>query len=159
MFDTRDAAEAFARQNMTGGQQYQGFMMTPGAQIQLREGVGAIDASAAARGGLRSGATLAAQEQMRNNLVQQDFGNYLNRLSGLAGMGQASAAGQAAAAGQYAGNMGNVLANRGDAQAAGAIGQGNAWGNAFGNLASTFGYMNMNRPNNGQGVFRGSSWS
>ena len=126
---------------MIDGQQYHGISMSPGAQFALGQGVDSIQSSAAARGGLRSGNALQALEQMRFGMAAQDRDNQLNRLAGLAGMGQSSAGMQAQAGNAFAGGASNALANLGDARAAGAVAQGNAWNQGLGGLAGIFGYQ------------------
>lgn len=126
---------------MIDGQQYQGMSMSPAAQFALGQGVDSIQSSAAARGGLRSGNALQALEQMRFGLAAGDRDNQMNRLLGLANMGQNSAGMQAQAGSNFAAGASNALANLGDAQAAGAIGRGNAWNQGLGNLAGIFNYQ------------------
>ena len=154
MFDSREAAEAYAQQNMTGGQEYQGISMSPAAQFALEQGRDTVEAGAAARGGLQSGATLAGLERLRQGMAAQDREQQLNRIGGLADMGQGAAGMQASAgsnfaqgAGQTTNFMGNALANRGDAQASGAIGVGNAFGGGLQDIAGMFAYQNaLNQP-------------
>ena len=153
-FDSREAAEAYAQQNMTGGQEYQGISMSPAAQFALEQGRDTVEAGAAARGGLQSGATLAGLERLRQGMAAQDREQQLNRIGGLADMGQGAAGMQASAgsnfaqgAGQTTNFMGNALANRGDAQASGAIGVGNAFGGGLQDIAGMFAYQNaLNQP-------------
>lgn len=142
VFDTREQAQAYADANPTGGMEYGGYEATQGHQLRTREGLNAIDASAAARGGLYSGATLQALERGGQEYAQLGYDNYLNRLTGLTSSGQ-NAAGQGAAAGaNYAQGVSNALDNIGNAQAAGAIGQANAWNNAIGNGVGLWQYQN-----------------
>ena len=115
---------------------YRGFQETPGYQFQRQQGIGAIDASAAARGNLLSGSTLKGLTEFGQGLASQEYGNYLNRLAGLASSGQNAAGMQAAAGNTYAQNTGNALASIGNAQAAGAIGTGNAISGITDNLTS-----------------------
>lgn len=142
VFDTREQAQAYADANPTGGTQYGGYEASQGHQLRTREGLNAIDASAAARGGLYSGATLQALERGGQEYAQLGYDNFLNRLTGLASSGQ-NAAGQGAAAGaNYAQGASNALDNIGNAQSAGAIGQANAWNNAIGNGIGMWQYQN-----------------
>lgn len=69
------------------------YQQSPGYQWQLGEGLRAVDAGAAAKGMLRSGATLKAEQAYGSGLAAQDFSSYYNRLFGLATQGQAAAAG------------------------------------------------------------------
>lgn len=139
-FDTREEAEQWRRENR-GGHRYKGFEATPGYQFALEQGQAAIDGSAAARGNVFSGATLKAQQEFGTGLAQQEYGNYLNRLTGQAAQGQAAAGNIATAGSNYASGMGNVNANIGNAQAAGAIGQGNALTSGLNSIIEGFGYM------------------
>lgn len=141
-FSTRSQADAYARDNATGGTPYGGYEASQGHMLRTREGLNAIDASAAARGGLFSGAALQALERGGQEYAQLGYDNYLNRLTGLASSGQ-NAAGQGAAAGaNYAQGASNALDNIGNAQSAGAIGQANAWNNAIGNGIGMWQYQN-----------------
>lgn len=120
---------------------YRGFQATPGYDFQMQQGTRAIDGSAAASGGLFSGATLKSLQGFGQGLANQEYGNYLNRLSGMAGAGQSAAGMQATAAGNMGQSSGNALASIGNAQSAGAIAQGNAITGGIQNGLSTFGYM------------------
>ena len=68
------------------------FQASPGVAYQEQQGLRAVDAGAASQGLLRSGATLKAEQTLGANLANQDFGNYVNRLSGLANQGLQGAA-------------------------------------------------------------------
>lgn len=78
-------------------QGFQKFLDSLGYQTQLRAGADTINASAAARGELGSGATLKALQGYGQNLAQQGYGQYLGLLQQLAGQGQQAALGTAAA--------------------------------------------------------------
>jgi hypothetical protein len=73
------------------------FQTSPGYGFQLSEGLRAVDAGAAAKGMLRSGATLKAEQQYGAGLADQDFTDYYNRLAGISKLGESAAAGQGAA--------------------------------------------------------------
>ena len=138
------------------------FQTSPGYDFVLDQGVGAIDRSAAARGGLYSGATGKALSEFGAGLANQEWNNYLSRLGGLAGSGQQAAGalsdlayntgamsantilGTAANKSNLrAGDVANVSAantNLGLAQAAGITGSANAWNSGLTNLTSLIGY-------------------
>ncbi|HXJ72895.1 MAG TPA: hypothetical protein VNM37_08575 [Candidatus Dormibacteraeota bacterium] len=86
------------------------YQTSPGYQWQMSEGLRGVDAGAAARGMLRSGATIKGEEQFAQGLANSDFGTYYNRLMGLSTLGENAAAGGAStantagAAAQSAGN-------------------------------------------------------
>jgi hypothetical protein len=135
-----------------GNTQTYSFQTSPGYQFQVDENLSAIEGSAAARGGLYSGATMQALGERANQLANMDFYNHQDRLFGGAQLGANAAAqtGQAAMQNAQMGSnaylnnaqMGSTsLANMGDAQAAGYIGAANAWGNALGDLGGLFGYQ------------------
>lgn len=123
------------------GAVYGGINMSPAAQFALNQGVDSIQSSAAARGGLRSGSALRSLEGFRFGLAAQDRESQMNRLAGLVDMGQSSAGMNASNNNAMAQMGSNSFANMGNAQSAGAIGAGNAWGNALGNLAGIFQYQ------------------
>ena len=106
------------------------FYTSPGYQFRLTEGIAAIDASAAARGRLLSGSQTKAVQRYGEGLAASEFGDYWNRLAGMAGSGQTSAAGTANAAGATGANVGNTIMQggmgAGAARASGynALGQG-----------------------------------
>ena len=127
-------------------QDYAGFTMTPGQQFQLSQGMEAAQGSAAARGNLMSGSTMAALQRQGQGMAAQGISEHLNRLAGLGQSGQNAAAGLGAANTNYAQMGSNALANMGNAAAAGAIAQGNAWNSGLGGVVSSLGYMNAAQP-------------
>jgi hypothetical protein len=140
-FDTREAAQNFANQNLSGGTPYQGFQATPGFQFQLEQGNNSVNALAGARGGLMSGRTLQDLASLNQGLANQEYGNYLNRLTGMAQGGQSAAGAQANAATNAAAGVSNAYGNIGNAQAAGAIGVGNALSGTINNGLSLWQYQ------------------
>jgi hypothetical protein len=147
-----DAPMIGADANGEGGRAFGGFQQTPGTQFALARGMDAINSSGAARGNYLSGANLAGAVEFSQGLQNQEYNNYLARLQGVGQQGQAAAGNQAAAGQAYASGAGNALAGIGNAQAAGAIGQGNAWSGATNNLMGTLGYLNTQN-NGGQGFW------
>lgn len=147
VFSDRESAEQFAAQTPTGGTQYQGIDMSPGARFALEQGRDTMESGASARGSLYSGATLSGLEELRMGMAAQDRENQLNRLAGLTDMGQGAAGMQASAGNAFANMASTSLANMGNAQAAGAIGQGNAFSGMMNNLSGIYGYQQMmNQP-------------
>jgi hypothetical protein len=113
------------------------FNADPGYAFRLKEGQKALEASAAARGGLISGNALkglvgygqemGSQEYMNAfNRYQQERAAKLQPLQSLAGVGQTTAANLGAAGAANAGAVGNYLTSGAAAQAAGYMGQANA---------------------------------
>ena len=112
----------------------------PEFQSIIRQGEEAILQNASATGGLRGGNTQAALARFRqgtlSDLINQQFSRYAN----VAQLGQASAVGAGSAGLQTGANIGNILQNRGEAIAQGAIAQGNANAQLWGNIAGAIGY-------------------
>lgn len=161
-FATMEEAQAYANANKTGGTAYQGFTATPGYQFQFDQGTAAVNALAGARGGLNSGRTLQDLTTFGQGLANQEYGNYLARLSGVAGSGQNAAAGQGTAMTNAASGVSNALSNVGNAQAAGASGVANAWTGAINNGLSLWQYQKGLGGGGGLTIggnlFGGNSW-
>jgi len=90
------------------------FQNSPGYQWQMQQGLRGVDAGAAAGvrlPGVRSGATVKAEETFAENLANTSFGDYWNRLNSLAGMGQNAATSEANLGTWGAGQLANVGAN------------------------------------------------
>lgn len=109
---------------------------TPGYQFGLDEGNKSIEASAAARGGLNSGATLKALQKHGTDYAdQQGFTPYMNRLASVAGMGQTASSAMGAAGQNYGGAMAGNLVNAGNARAQSTYAAGQARQDGYANLA------------------------
>lgn len=113
------------------------YQADPGYGFRLREGMKALERSAAARGGLLSGATLRGVQEYGQDLASQEYTNAFNRyqaeraarlnpLQSLAGMSQTSANTLTGAAGQLGQNIGSNLMAGGAARASGYVGAANA---------------------------------
>lgn len=125
---------------------YSSFTASPDYNFVRTEGQRGLEQSAAARGGAFSGNALRALSDYNQGLASEQYGNYYNRLAGLAGVGQ-SATGSTAQAGQNAAN--NISQNyigSADARASGIIGAGNAWSNALGTIGNAALYQGLARP-------------
>lgn len=90
------------------------FQKSPGYDWSVSEGLRAVDAGASAKGYLRSGATLKAEQTLGNNLGNQEFGNYFNRLNTLAGFGNQAAAGIAGTDTSAAGANASIYGKAGE---------------------------------------------
>jgi hypothetical protein len=137
------------------------------AQFQelAKQGEQGILQNASATGGLRGGNVQAALSQFRPALLNQLIESQYGKLAGLTALGstsaenllrlgQASAAGTAAAGQQSAQNIGNLMVGQGAAQAAGTIGQANAYAQGATGVSGAIGgglqnYMLMNALNKG----------
>ena len=128
---TREDLDPFRQRGVNALARYadavdQPFEETPGYQFRLQQGIDAVEASRAARGGLFSGATGKAINSLAQDYASNEYTNQLNRLQGLANMGQSAAAMQGTAGQNFASQQTNTLAGLGNAQAAGAVGMTNA---------------------------------
>ena len=130
------------------------YQADPGYAFRMKEGLNAMNATAAARGGLISGNALKAGQVYGQEMGSQEYGNAFNRylqnyanaqntfqlnrnnllepLKFISGQGQAAAANQAANIGQGASNQAALTTGAANAQAAGQIGSANAYANAIG---------------------------
>lgn len=117
------------------------FQVGPGYQFALGEGVKAMDRSAAARGGLFSGAYSKELTRYGQGVANQEYGNWQNQLYGLTSLGQNAAAQTGNIGLGYANNVSNALNNQGAAQASGYIGSANAWNSALSGVAQSLGSL------------------
>lgn len=122
------------------------YQQSPGYQFQMDQGLRAVDSAAAAKGMVRSGATLKAEQTFGQGLANSDFGTYYNRLMGLSTLGENAAAGGASTA-----NTSALLAqNAGNTQ-------GSIFGNAAGGVNNVVNSLFSNK--DFQGLFGGNSLS
>ncbi len=111
------------------------FRTSPGYEFQRGQGLNAVQTSAAAGGRLFSGGTLKGLTEYGQGLADQEFGNWYDRLGGIAG-GGATATGRMVDAGSNtASNLSNLAIQGGDARASSYTGMANAVGGGLNNLA------------------------
>ena len=142
----------YFNQNFTG----QDIYSDPSYQFRLQQGQNAIQSSAAAQGGLLSGATLKALQNYGQESASQEYGNAYNRfnadqtnrynrLSNLVGVGQNAAAQVGNAGAQTSQAIANNTMQGANSIAAGQVGSANAWAgtaNNLGSMAAAYGIMN-----------------
>ena len=115
----------------------QQFQQDPGYAFRMSEGMKALDRTAAARGGLLSGATLKGAQRYGQELGSQEYQNAFNRyqaertarlqpLQSLAGVGQTTAQQIAQSGMNMAQNVGETQMSGAAARASGYVGQANA---------------------------------
>jgi hypothetical protein len=148
-FNTMADAQAYANANRTGGlspdraQQQAIARLANGAQFRALadQGEYALNANAAATGGLRGGNQQAALAQFRPQMLQSLIDRQIANLGGIAANGQ-NAAGQTGTAAQNTAGMVNAaLGDRGAAQAGAALAGGQAWANAGSGILNTVGML------------------
>jgi hypothetical protein len=115
-----------------------GFATSPDFQFNLQQGQQAIDRSAAARGGLLSGAAVKAGTQYASGLADQEYGNYVNRLLATAGQGQTATNATQVAGTNAANNIGTAYTNAGNARASAYEQNGQTISNTANGLASNY---------------------
>lgn len=131
-------------QFQTTGQQAQQAAISqieadPIFQSLIRQGEEGILQNASATGGLRGGNVQGALAQFRPQMLNQRINEQYARLAGLTQLGQQSAAGVGSAGQLAASNIGTALTDAGAARAGAALSQGQAWGNALGQLGTIAG--------------------
>jgi len=117
----------------------QQFQADPGYAFRLSEGQKALERSAAARGGLMSGATGKALTRYGQEMGSQEYQNAFNRyqaerqarlnpLQSLAGVGQTASQQLAGQAGQFGSNLAETIGAGAQARASGYMGTASAIG-------------------------------
>jgi hypothetical protein len=118
------------------------FKADPGYAFRMSEGMKALERSAAARGGLLSGATLRGTQRYGQDLASQEYQNAFNRYQAeragtlnpyqaLAGTAQSSANVLGGQAGQMGSNISNALGAYGSSVQGNLIGAGNAQASGY----------------------------
>lgn len=142
------------------------YQADPGYEFRRSEGLRAVDASAAARGGALSGGAIRANNRYAQDLASQEFGNAFsryqtdlgnryNRLAGVAGVGQQATNSGNQASQNYTDNRASSTNNMvNNAQQLGNVRQSQYAGNAgaitsaaktIGGLAGGFGGGGFNQ--------------
>lgn len=118
---------------------------TPGYGFAFGEGQRALDSSAAARGGLFSGAAAKALTKYGQGMADQQYGTHLNRLASLAEIGQTATNTTGGWGQNAASNVATGLRNAGTARASGISGAGQAWQQGIGDAAYFGGKFGKNQ--------------
>lgn len=114
------------------GPNYEMFRQTPGYQFALDEMMRTTQRGAAATGGVRSGKLIAELMDRAGGLASQTYGNEMQRIMQMAGVG----AGSPAVAGQL---YSQGIAGAGSTRGSAALGQGEAFGYGVGKLTDLIG--------------------
>jgi hypothetical protein len=128
----------------------QDFEADPGYAFRMSEGMKGVERSAAARGGLLSGANLKNIQRFGQDLGSQEYmnafnryqtnrANQLNPLQSLMGSGQTAANTLGSAAQQYGQSAGEMALQGANARASGYVGSANAWNQALGGVTNALG--------------------
>jgi hypothetical protein len=132
--------------------------LDPSMAFRQRLGTQATERMANVGGGALSGNTLRALTDYGQNLASTEYGSAFNRfqtergniyntLANIAGMGQQAVNTGVNVGQNFAASQTGLITGQGAAQAAGTVGQANAYGGALGNLGN-YAMLNayMNRP-------------
>jgi len=142
-FGSRDAAQNYIDQQPapapTEQAEIPGFQQSPGYQFRMDQGNKALERMAAARGLSLSGRTLQEAADFNQGLASQEYGNWWNRVSGLAGSGQAAVQNTQALGANYANQVGQNYMAAGRARASGYQGMGNALSGTINSLGGIYG--------------------
>jgi len=128
----------------------QQFQADPGYAFRMAEGMKGLERSAAARGGLLSGATMKGIQRFGQDLASQEFQNAFNRygiererrmapLQSLAGVGQTTSQQLGQAGTQFANTLGNIGMNQANVQGNAAMARASAYNNTLNQLSSLAG--------------------
>jgi hypothetical protein len=145
------------------------FQADPGYSFRMSEGMKGLERSAAARGGLLSGATLKGIQRFGQDLGSQEYMNAFNRyqternaqlnpLQSLAGVGQTSANTLGAAGTQFANTLGNIGMNQAGVQGNATMARASAYGDTLNQLSRLYGGMNFGRPAGGGTGMTGTAY-
>lgn len=119
------------------------YQADPGYQFRQSEGMKALERSAAARGGLYSGAAMKDTLRFSQGLASDEYGrafdrfqvnrsNKLNPLQSISGVGQTATNALGQAGQNYASGAGGAFMGAGNARASGYVGGANAMSSAIG---------------------------
>lgn len=122
-----------------------GFQQTPGYQFRVQQGEQGVLNNLSALGMKNSGKALKSLESFRQGLASEEYGNYLNRLASMAGMGQTQVNSTNSLMANAAGNIGNSLQNAGAARASGYVGSANALSQGLNGVGNALGQMSYNQ--------------
>lgn len=130
------------------------FKADPGYGFRIKEGMQALDRSAAARGGLLSGATLKGAERFGQDIASNEYNNAYNRyvgnqatqrnaLAGLTGFAPTASSAMQAGDVSYGGNAANLASNTANAMAGAGATRASSYGNALAGIGQNV-YNTMN---------------
>lgn len=123
------------------------FQADPGYQFTLQEGQKALDRASAAGGKYYSGAAIKGLADYNQNSASKQYQsaydryntnqtNLYNRLAGVSGAGQTASSSDATAGTNAANQISSNILGSGNAQAAGTVGQANAWSTGLNNIGN-----------------------
>jgi hypothetical protein len=131
--------------------------LMPNYQFGLTQGMGQLNSQLNAAGGLVSGNAIQGAQQFAQgyagnaltdafNQYQANRSNVVSNVNALTGVGQQANATTATAASGATANASNLLSSIGNAQAAGTMGQANAYASGLNNISNYAMLYGMRRP-------------
>jgi hypothetical protein len=117
-----------------------GFQQTPGYQFQVQQATDNTKNQMAALGMAGSGDALRALGERTQGIANQEYGNYLNRLASLAGMGQTATNSVQGATTAMGNNMSSIAMTAGNNRASSQLGEAQGWGRALGQITAPGGF-------------------
>jgi hypothetical protein len=136
----RQSQQQAQTENAPDGPDMSAFFESPGYQFRRQEGTRGLERSAAASGGAFSGNALRALAEFNSGLASDEFGNYVNQLAGIAGVGQTATNQTAAYGADHAATAGANARYAGEARASGITDKANAIGQGVNMLGRIGGY-------------------
>jgi len=128
----------------TNSPDYSSFYKSPDYDFAQKEGIKGVDAGAASRGSLDSGATRKAEIAYSSNLAKSNFDSYASRLAGLAGVGQSTATNLGNVGANTSGNISNIIQSAGNNRASSYLAQGKSYADSIGTAAGAIGGAALN---------------
>lgn len=122
-----------------------GFTETPGYQFRVNQGEQGVLNSLSALGMKNSGKALKSLETFRQGIASDEYNGWLNRIAGVAGMGQAQTNTTNALTQNAATNMGQAYQDAGQARASGYVGAANAWSSGLQGVGNAIGQITYGR--------------
>ena len=130
------------------------FKTDPGYGFRMSEGMKGLERSAAARGGLLSGATLKGVERFGQDIASNEYNNAYNRyvgnqatqrnaLAGLTGFAPTASSAMQAGDTAYGSNAANLASNTANAMAGAGATRASSYGNALAGIGQNI-YNTMN---------------
>jgi hypothetical protein len=116
------------------------FQTTPGYEFKMNESLGAVEGSAAASGGLMSGATMESLLYTGHGIADQEHDDYLAQLNMMTDRGFAAGTNMAASQGAADATRQNIYGNTANMQNA-------AYGNYGANVYNAYGTQGANNYN------------
>lgn len=122
------------------------FQASPDYNFRMSEGLKAVNQNRATAGLLNSGSALRGVSDYAQNTAAGEFGDWWNRQSGLAGIGQAANSANQQAGSQYANASQNALMQNAGVQGSSYMRQADAWTQGVGGAAGSLAWGLNNLP-------------